>query len=205
MAIRRDLPRGDSAPATQSTEHHAEPTAVERSWPDVPRTFRGYRWRAPAPWQADFRSAAARHSAMIWWWSGSSASRSTPASPPPTGHSHYINGTAGLAHLHRLRALVDAVVVGSRHRGGRRSATDGAPGRRSKPGAGGDRPQRPPAGHGAGCWPTTASAPPRHDRRRRQTAAASRRRARAPADRRAARSRRPPSWRRSPNAASAAS
>ncbi|HEX7205788.1 MAG TPA: RibD family protein [Xanthobacteraceae bacterium] len=30
----------------------------------------------------------------------------------PSGHSHYINGEAGLAHLHRLRALVDAVVVG---------------------------------------------------------------------------------------------
>ena len=30
----------------------------------------------------------------------------------PTGHSKYINGPAGLAHLHRLRALVDAVVVG---------------------------------------------------------------------------------------------
>jgi riboflavin-specific deaminase-like protein len=30
----------------------------------------------------------------------------------PTGHSHYINGAAGRAHLHRLRALVDAVVVG---------------------------------------------------------------------------------------------
>jgi riboflavin-specific deaminase-like protein len=30
----------------------------------------------------------------------------------PTGHSHYINGEAGLVHLHRLRALVDAVVVG---------------------------------------------------------------------------------------------
>jgi len=29
-----------------------------------------------------------------------------------TGHSHYINGEAGLAHLHRLRALVDAVVIG---------------------------------------------------------------------------------------------
>jgi riboflavin biosynthesis pyrimidine reductase len=29
-----------------------------------------------------------------------------------TGHSHFINGAAGLAHLHRLRALVDAVVVG---------------------------------------------------------------------------------------------
>ena len=29
-----------------------------------------------------------------------------------SGHSHYINGPAGLNHLHRLRALVDAVVVG---------------------------------------------------------------------------------------------
>ena len=30
----------------------------------------------------------------------------------PTGHSHYINGPAAIVHLHRLRALVDAVVVG---------------------------------------------------------------------------------------------
>ncbi len=30
----------------------------------------------------------------------------------PTGHSHYINGAAGREHLHRLRALVDAIVVG---------------------------------------------------------------------------------------------
>jgi riboflavin-specific deaminase-like protein len=30
----------------------------------------------------------------------------------PSGHSHYINGRAALVHLHRLRALVDAVVVG---------------------------------------------------------------------------------------------
>jgi diaminohydroxyphosphoribosylaminopyrimidine deaminase/5-amino-6-(5-phosphoribosylamino)uracil reductase len=29
-----------------------------------------------------------------------------------TGHSHYINGAEGLDHLHRLRAIVDAVVVG---------------------------------------------------------------------------------------------
>jgi len=29
-----------------------------------------------------------------------------------TGHSKYINGPAGLVHLHRLRALVDAIVVG---------------------------------------------------------------------------------------------
>jgi riboflavin-specific deaminase-like protein len=31
-----------------------------------------------------------------------------------TGQSHYINCPAGIAHLHRLRALVDAVVIGVR-------------------------------------------------------------------------------------------
>jgi riboflavin-specific deaminase-like protein len=30
-----------------------------------------------------------------------------------SGHSSYINGPQGIAHLHRLRALVDAVVVGA--------------------------------------------------------------------------------------------
>lgn len=30
-----------------------------------------------------------------------------------TGHSHYINGPAAITHLHRLRALVDAVIVGA--------------------------------------------------------------------------------------------
>lgn len=29
-----------------------------------------------------------------------------------SGHSHYINGPSAVAHLHRLRALVDAVVIG---------------------------------------------------------------------------------------------
>lgn len=29
-----------------------------------------------------------------------------------SGHSNYVNGPAGLVHLHRLRTLVDAVVVG---------------------------------------------------------------------------------------------
>jgi riboflavin-specific deaminase-like protein len=30
-----------------------------------------------------------------------------------SGHSHYINGEGGLDHLHRLRALADAVIVGA--------------------------------------------------------------------------------------------
>lgn len=29
-----------------------------------------------------------------------------------TGHSHYVNGPVAIAHLHRLRALADAVIVG---------------------------------------------------------------------------------------------
>jgi len=29
-----------------------------------------------------------------------------------TGHSHYVNGPEAIAHLHRLRALADAVIVG---------------------------------------------------------------------------------------------
>src|SRR5690242_17588811 len=30
----------------------------------------------------------------------------------PTGYSHYVNGPAAIRHLHRLRALVDAAIVG---------------------------------------------------------------------------------------------
>src|SRR5581483_10907479 len=30
----------------------------------------------------------------------------------PAGHSHYINGVSAIMHLHRLRALVDAIVIG---------------------------------------------------------------------------------------------
>ncbi|MCA1771348.1 MAG: RibD family protein [Halomonas sp.] len=30
-----------------------------------------------------------------------------------SGHSHYINGRASLTHLHRLRGLADAVVIGA--------------------------------------------------------------------------------------------
>jgi riboflavin-specific deaminase-like protein len=31
----------------------------------------------------------------------------------PTGHSQYVNGPAAIVHLHRLRALVDAVLIGT--------------------------------------------------------------------------------------------
>ena len=49
---------------------------------------------------------------MTWWWSAQIGQSLDGRVATETGHSHYINGPAGLAHLHRLRALVDAVVIG---------------------------------------------------------------------------------------------
>ena len=65
----------------------------------------------PAPWQEIFgplRQGIRDNLVVVGQFGQSIDARIAT----PTGHSHYINGTAGLAHLHRLRALVDAVVVG---------------------------------------------------------------------------------------------
>jgi riboflavin-specific deaminase-like protein len=65
----------------------------------------------PAPWQDLFgplRRGKADDLVVVGQFGQSIDARIATAS----GDSHYINGDAGLAHLHRLRALVDAVVVG---------------------------------------------------------------------------------------------
>jgi riboflavin-specific deaminase-like protein len=65
----------------------------------------------PPPWETIFgplRTAPTDEQIVIGQIGQSLDGRVATA----TGHSHYINGPAGLAHLHRLRALVDAVVVG---------------------------------------------------------------------------------------------
>ncbi len=65
----------------------------------------------PAPWEERFgplRSGAVDDLVVVGQFGQSLDGRVATE----TGHSHYINGPAGLAHLHRLRALVDAVVVG---------------------------------------------------------------------------------------------
>lgn len=64
----------------------------------------------PAPWEEIFgplRSGA--HDSVVVGQIGQSLDGRVATM---NGHSHYINGPAGLAHLHRLRALVDAVVIG---------------------------------------------------------------------------------------------
>lgn len=83
----------------------------ERSWSRVPQTFRRGDGSLPQPWDDIFGPLrqGVTDDLMVVGQCGQSIDARIAT---PTGHSHYINGEAGLAHLHRLRALVDAVVIG---------------------------------------------------------------------------------------------
>jgi diaminohydroxyphosphoribosylaminopyrimidine deaminase/5-amino-6-(5-phosphoribosylamino)uracil reductase len=81
------------------------------SWAVVPQTFRRIDGHLAAPWQEMFgplRRGLADDLVVVGQFGQSIDARIATVS----GHSKYINGAAGLAHLHRLRALVDAVVIG---------------------------------------------------------------------------------------------
>lgn len=81
------------------------------SWATVPDAFRRAGGPLPPPWEELFgplRQGSADGLVVVGQCGQSIDARIAT----PTGHSHYINGEAGLVHLHRLRALVDAVVVG---------------------------------------------------------------------------------------------
>ena len=81
------------------------------SWEGVPESFRSGAAPLPVPWEDLFGPLRALRvdDIMAIGQLGQSLDGRVAT---PTGHSHYINGPAGLNHLHRLRALVDAVVVG---------------------------------------------------------------------------------------------
>ena len=79
-------------------------------WAEFTGIFRGTAHPLPQPWGELFgplRSGAADDLVVVGQIGQSLDGRIATAS----GHSKYINGPAGLAHLHRLRALVDAVVI----------------------------------------------------------------------------------------------
>jgi diaminohydroxyphosphoribosylaminopyrimidine deaminase/5-amino-6-(5-phosphoribosylamino)uracil reductase len=81
------------------------------SWTPVPATFRAGVGSLPQPWEEIFgplRRGAVDDLVLVGQCGQSIDARIAT----PTGHSHYINGAAGLAHLHRLRALIDVVVIG---------------------------------------------------------------------------------------------
>jgi diaminohydroxyphosphoribosylaminopyrimidine deaminase / 5-amino-6-(5-phosphoribosylamino)uracil reductase len=77
------------------------------SWENIPKLVREPRARLPAAWEAIF--GPLRGPQIVFAQIGQSLDGRVATD---SGHSHYINGPAGLAHLHRLRALADAVVVG---------------------------------------------------------------------------------------------
>lgn len=81
------------------------------SWSEVPSKFRTSGSPLADPWEKRFgplRRGTVDHLVVVGQIGQSIDGRIATV----TGHSKYINGPAGLAHLHRLRALVDAVLVG---------------------------------------------------------------------------------------------
>jgi len=80
-------------------------------WSRVPINFRANLEPLPEPWEARFgplRRGTVDDLVVVGQIGQSIDGRIATV----TGHSKYINGPAGLNHLHRLRALVDAVLVG---------------------------------------------------------------------------------------------
>ena len=80
-------------------------------WADVPRRIRAGE-RLAEPWESRFgslRCAPAGRCVTVGQIGQSLDGRIATLS----GHSQYVNGAEGLAHLHRLRAIVDAVIVGA--------------------------------------------------------------------------------------------
>jgi riboflavin-specific deaminase-like protein len=85
--------------------------AATESWRAIPQMFRAPAAPLPPPWEAIFgplRAGAVDDLVVVGQIGQSLDGRAATRG----GHSRYINGAPGLAHLHRLRALVDAVVVG---------------------------------------------------------------------------------------------
>jgi riboflavin-specific deaminase-like protein len=81
------------------------------SWPDFVTAFRGG-GALTDPWRevfAPLRAGTVDDLVVVGQLGQSLDGRIATTS----GHSHYINGPDGLDHLHRLRALVDAVVIGA--------------------------------------------------------------------------------------------
>ncbi len=95
---------------------HGRPSSLawegwQRRWDDVPTLFRTVAAPLSSPWEEIFgplRIGKVDDLVIVGQVGQSLDGRVATA----TGRSHYINCTAALAHLHRLRALVDAVVIG---------------------------------------------------------------------------------------------
>jgi diaminohydroxyphosphoribosylaminopyrimidine deaminase/5-amino-6-(5-phosphoribosylamino)uracil reductase len=102
--------QGTQKRITPGADRDGEVQAVD-SWALVPELIRTKMVPLPPHWDAIFgplRGDAPDELFVVAQIGQSLDGRVATAS----GHSRYINGPAGIAHLHRLRAIVDAVVVG---------------------------------------------------------------------------------------------
>ena len=106
MALRRP-----AEPDRNASGRSENGSGSASSWAPVPVTFRSPNRSLPRPWEHIFgplRRGQIDDLVVVGQCGQSIDARIATAS----GHSHYINGETGLIHLHRLRALVDAVVIG---------------------------------------------------------------------------------------------
>ena len=81
------------------------------TWSPVPRLFRTWMAPLPAPWEDVFGPLRVGNvdDLVVVGQIGQSIDGRVATT---TGRSHYINCPAGISHLHRLRALVDVVIIG---------------------------------------------------------------------------------------------
>ena len=98
------------SPATAGI-HSPGKDGAHDAWAEFAQSFRTLSQPLVAPWGEIFeplRAGTVDEMVVIGQIGQSLDGRIATA----TGHSKYINGPAGLDHLHRLRSLVDAVVIG---------------------------------------------------------------------------------------------
>jgi diaminohydroxyphosphoribosylaminopyrimidine deaminase / 5-amino-6-(5-phosphoribosylamino)uracil reductase len=95
--------KGKKPPPTKRQAAH--------SWAEFAQSFRVSALPLPSPWGEVFeplRTGRVDNLVVVGQMGQSLDGRIATVS----GHSKYVNGPAGLVHLHKLRSLVDAVVVG---------------------------------------------------------------------------------------------
>jgi diaminohydroxyphosphoribosylaminopyrimidine deaminase/5-amino-6-(5-phosphoribosylamino)uracil reductase len=109
---RFDKPSGQASPdGAIGQAHTLDDGTTTDSWAEFTEIFRQPSAPLPQLWDKLFgplRTGASDDLVVVSQIGQSLDGRIATTS----GHSKYINGPAGLTHLHRLRALVDAVVIG---------------------------------------------------------------------------------------------
>lgn len=96
---------------TKAGIHSPNKSGMVAAWAEFAQSFRTLSQPLAAPWGEIFeplRAGTVDEMVVVGQIGQSLDGRIATA----TGHSKYINGPAGLDHLHRLRSLVDAVVIG---------------------------------------------------------------------------------------------